>query len=60
MALLADTDLNKTFDVALHLGTLLGALVYFRRAVATYLRAFAISLVRPASRWRTNASRGRS
>lgn len=44
--LLADTDLNKTFDVALHMGTLLGALVYFRRDVATYLRACGISLVR--------------
>jgi undecaprenyl-diphosphatase len=36
-----DTDLNKTFDVALHMGTLVGALVYFRRDVITYIAAFA-------------------
>ncbi len=31
--IVADADLNKTFDVALHMGTLLGALIYFRRDV---------------------------
>lgn len=35
-----DTDLNKTFDVALHMGTLVGALLYFRRDVWRYLRAW--------------------
>ncbi len=30
----ANADLNKTFDVALHVGTVLGALVYFRRDLA--------------------------
>jgi undecaprenyl-diphosphatase len=38
--ILADPDLNKTFDVALHLGTLAGALVYFRRDVGRYLAAW--------------------
>lgn len=40
----ADADLNKTFDVALHLGTLLGALVYFRSDVVRYLRALGASV----------------
>ena len=35
-----DTDFAKTFDVALHMGTLLGALIYFRRDVWRYLRAW--------------------
>jgi undecaprenyl-diphosphatase len=43
-ALLGDPDLNKAFDVALHLGTLLGALVYFRREVARYAGAWFRSL----------------
>jgi undecaprenyl-diphosphatase len=34
--ILEDADLNKTFDVALHIGTLVGALVYFRHDVAQY------------------------
>jgi undecaprenyl-diphosphatase len=38
--ILADPNLNKTFDVALHLGTLVGALVYFRHDVARYARAW--------------------
>ena len=33
-------ELNKTFDVALHVGTFVGALVYFRRDVARYLGAW--------------------
>ncbi len=37
---IGDTDLQKSFDVALHLGTLLGALIYFRHDVARYLRAW--------------------
>ena len=35
-----DPALNKTFDVALHLGTLLGAVVYFRTDLWHYLTAF--------------------
>ncbi|HZD16853.1 MAG TPA: undecaprenyl-diphosphate phosphatase, partial [Actinomycetota bacterium] len=42
--ILGNADLNKTFDVALHLGTLLGALVYFRRDVWRYLVAWLRSL----------------
>jgi undecaprenyl-diphosphatase len=36
-----DPALNKTFDVALHMGTLVGALIYFRSDVWRYARAFA-------------------
>jgi undecaprenyl-diphosphatase len=39
-ALLGDADLNKSFDVALHLGTLVGALVYFRHEVVRYAVAW--------------------
>jgi undecaprenyl-diphosphatase len=39
-------DFNKTFDVALHMGTLLGALIYFRGDVWRYLRAWGRSLAR--------------
>jgi undecaprenyl-diphosphatase len=42
--ILADAELKKTFDVALHMGTLLGAVIYFRRDIATYLRAWAGSI----------------
>lgn len=38
--IVTDADLNKTFDVALHMGTLLGALVYFRRDVVRYTAAW--------------------
>jgi undecaprenyl-diphosphatase len=41
-----DPALNKTFDVALHMGTLLGAVVYFRQDIWRYLRAFAGSIAR--------------
>ena len=41
---LGDASLAKTFDVALHLGTLLGAIAYFRSDLARYLVAFARSL----------------
>jgi undecaprenyl-diphosphatase len=34
-----DPGLEKTFDVALHLGTLVGAVAYFRADVRRYLRA---------------------
>jgi len=38
--IVADPNLNKTFDVALHIGTLAGALVYFRHDVARYIAAW--------------------
>ena len=41
-----DTDFNKTFDVALHMGTLVGALIYFRHDVWRYLRAWVGTLGR--------------
>jgi undecaprenyl-diphosphatase len=43
-SILKDPALNKTFDVALHIGTLIGALVYFRRDVVRYLRAWIDSI----------------
>lgn len=42
--ILDDAALNKTFDVALHIGTLVGALVYFRRDVVRYLVAWGRSI----------------
>jgi undecaprenyl-diphosphatase len=36
--------LNKTFDVALHVGTLVGALTYFRHDVVHYLKAWIASV----------------
>jgi undecaprenyl-diphosphatase len=36
--------LNKTFDVALHIGTLIGALAYFWRDVVRYLKAWVASI----------------
>ena len=42
--ILANPELNKTFDVALHIGTLVGALVYFRSDVWRYLVAWTRSL----------------
>ena len=38
--LIGDADVQKSFDVALHVGTLLGALVYFREDVVRYARAW--------------------
>jgi len=35
-----DPALNKTFDVALHMGTLAGALIYFRADIWRYAQAF--------------------
>ena len=34
-----DASLEKTFDVALHLGTLLGAVAYFRADILRYIKA---------------------
>jgi undecaprenyl-diphosphatase len=45
-SILNNPDLNKTFDVALHVGTLIGALIYFRRDVARYLSAWVTSIRR--------------
>jgi undecaprenyl-diphosphatase len=39
-----DVALNKTFDVALHVGTLVGAVVYFRRDIWRYLLAWIHSI----------------
>jgi undecaprenyl-diphosphatase len=44
--IVADPDLNKSFDVALHMGTLLGAVIYFRHDIWSYLKAFARSVTR--------------
>jgi len=38
--LIGDTDVRKSFDVALHVGTLVGALVYFRQDVVRYAGAW--------------------
>ena len=44
--ILQNPELNKTFDVALHVGTLIGALVYFRHDVVRYFAAWAGSIRR--------------
>jgi undecaprenyl-diphosphatase len=43
-AIVDDAALNKTFDVALHMGTLLGAVIYFRRDLVRYVTAWWRSL----------------
>ena len=43
-AAIGDADLQKTFDVALHMGTLIGALIYFRADVTRYAAAWFRSL----------------
>ena len=35
----ANADLNKTFDVALHVGTIVASLLYFRKDLARLARA---------------------
>jgi undecaprenyl-diphosphatase len=45
-SILEDPNLNKTFDVALHMGTLLGAVVFFRRDLWRYLLAWLGSFAR--------------
>ena len=42
--LIGDADVRKSFDVALHMGTLLGALIYFREDVARYAVAWVRSI----------------
>jgi undecaprenyl-diphosphatase len=43
---LNNPELNKTFDVALHVGTFVGAVLYFRKDIWAYLRAWARSIRR--------------
>jgi undecaprenyl-diphosphatase len=43
-SILENPELNKTFDVALHMGTLIGALAYFWRDVVRYLGAWIRSI----------------
>ena len=40
-----DVALNKTFDVALHVGTLVGAVAYFRKDLWRYLGAWIVSIL---------------
>jgi undecaprenyl-diphosphatase len=43
-------SLNKTFDVALHMGTFIGAVIYFRKDLATFARAGLRSIAQRAVR----------
>jgi undecaprenyl-diphosphatase len=43
-SILSNETLNKSFDVALHMGTFVGAVVYFRKDVAKYLAAWVRSI----------------
>ncbi len=45
-SILTNESLNKTFDVALHMGTFAGAVAYFWRDIATYLAAWTRSIRR--------------
>jgi undecaprenyl-diphosphatase len=45
-----DPALNKTFDVALHMGTFVGAVIYFRRDLWVYIKAFFASCAARAIR----------
>jgi undecaprenyl-diphosphatase len=44
--IVTDPALNKTFDVALHMGTLVGGLIYFWRDVVRYVKAFFHSIAK--------------
>jgi len=46
----ANETLNKTFDVALHMGTFVGAVVYFWQDIVRYLRAWGRSIARRSIR----------
>src|SRR5258707_15466177 len=46
----ANEDINKTFDVALHMGTFVGAVIYFRKDLLTYARAGMQSIAHRAVR----------
>jgi undecaprenyl-diphosphatase len=43
-SILEHPELNKTFDVALHIGTLIGAVAYFRHELLRYLGAWVRSI----------------
>jgi undecaprenyl-diphosphatase len=43
-SIVQDPALNKTFDVALHVGTLLGAVIYFRTDLWRYFKAWIASV----------------
>ena len=43
-SIVQDPALNKTFDVALHIGTLLGAVIYFRTDLGRYVKAWIASI----------------
>ena len=43
-SIVQDPALNKTFDVALHVGTLVGAVTYFRHDIWKYLKAWVASI----------------
>jgi undecaprenyl-diphosphatase len=43
-SIVQDPALNKTFDVALHMGTLLGAVIYFRKDLWRYIKAWFASV----------------
>jgi undecaprenyl-diphosphatase len=43
-SILNNETLNKTFDVALHMGTFLGAVAYFWRDIVKYLKAWVQSI----------------
>ena len=49
-----NASLEKAFDVALHLGTLIGATAYFRKDIVRYLRAAFL----PGGRGTTDRRRG--
>jgi undecaprenyl-diphosphatase len=43
-SIVQDPALNKTFDVALHMGTLLGAVIYFRSDLWRYIKSWFASV----------------
>src|SRR5207244_13476747 len=45
-SILNNESLNKTFDVALHMGTFVGAVAYFRHDIAEFARAWFRSIWR--------------
>ena len=49
-SIVQDPALNKTFDVALHMGTLLGAVIYFRSDLWRYIKAWFASVGAQAMR----------
>jgi undecaprenyl-diphosphatase len=43
-SIVQDPALNKSFDVALHMGTFIGAVIYFRHDLWRYIKAFFASI----------------